>query len=327
MRYRFIDMHCDSLLKGISEGRLYDNPGNMFDVSRMVLAGQGAQFFAVFFPPRNQGYIQLASDASHQYSDVEWFELASGLLLETVGTHFDTIQMAYSSADLVRNMKAGLCSAVLTIEDARVVGGDIARLRWLYACGVRVLSMTWNESNCFGYPNSSDSAKMSLGLTEFGKEALSEMDELGILLDVSHLSDGGFWDVVQLTKKPFVATHSNCRALCDHPRNLSDEMIKALASKGGVAGVNFAPEFLAEDGKRESRVEDICRHVLHYINVGGDESIGLGTDFDGISGRFEISQPSEMEILFDALRKKDLSERQIEKFAYSNVIRVMRDAF
>lgn len=326
MVYRYIDMHCDSLLKGIMDGRLYDHPRNMLDVSRMASACQGAQFFAVFFPPRPPDGSRPPVGAAPLPPDDALFEKARGLLLDTVTAHPDVIQMACSATDIEQNMKAGLCSAVLTIEDARAVDGDMEKLRWFYRAGVRAMSLTWNGQNCFGHPNAPDHMKMRLGLTDFGKDAISEMNNLGILVDVSHLSDGGFWDVAELSVKPFVATHSNCRALCDHPRNLADEMIQALASKGGVSGVNFAPQFLTPDGKHESRVEDICRHVLHFIDVGGEDSVGLGTDFDGIDGQFEIGQPTEMEKLFDALRHKGLSERQLEKFSNGNVLRVMRDA-
>lgn len=323
--YRFIDMHCDSLLKGIISGQLYDYPGNMLDVSRMALAGQGAQFFAVFFPPALSEGRQIQGGQPQFPPDDALFDKARGLLLDTVAAYPDSIGMAYNAADINRNLEVGRCSAVLTIEDARAVNGDMAKIRHFYDAGVRAMSLTWNARNCFGHPNSADAAKMRLGLTDFGKEAISEMNILGILVDVSHLSDGGFWDVAERTSKPFVATHSNCRALCDHPRNLTDEMIKALSTKGGVVGVNFMPTFLTSDGKHESRVEDLCRHVLHIIGVGGEDCIGLGTDFDGIDGRFEIGQPTEMEKFFDALRRKGLSERVLQKFAISNVLRVMHD--
>ena len=190
--------------------------------------------------------------------------------------------------------------------------------------GVCAISLTWNSPNCFGAPNSKDAAVMQTGLTHFGKEAVEVMNGLDILIDVSHLSDGGFLDVVKLTRKPFVATHSNCRALCPHTRNLTDEMIRGLAEKGGVAGINFGPEFLnADTACKESRVEDLVAHVLHFIKVGGEDCVGLGTDFDGIGGNFEIGHPTEMDKLFSALAKEGLSERQLDKLCCENVLRVM----
>jgi membrane dipeptidase len=317
MKYGYIDMHCDTLLKEIDGGRLYDNPDNMLDVRRMAMAGQGAQFFAVFFPPRMPEGNQPTDDAL--------FNKARQLLLDTAAAYSDVLQMAYNAADIERSIGAGRCAAVLTIEDARAVDGDLSNLRRFYDAGVRAMSLTWNYSNCFGHPNSRDQELMSRGLTDFGRDAVPEMNRLGILVDVSHLSDGGFREVAALSSKPFAATHSNCRALCDHPRNLTDAMIRTLASKGGVAGINFAPDFLSPDNSGESRVEDLCRHVLHFINVGGEDCVGLGTDFDGIDGQFEIGRPTDMVKLFDALYQKGLTARQLEMFAAGNVLRMLRD--
>lgn len=133
---------------------------------------------------------------------------------------------------------------MLTVEDGRMVNGSFDRLEQLAKTGVRAIALTWNFENCFGAPNSRDPKIMSKGLSAFGKEAIEAMNELGILVDVSHLSDGGFYDVAKISKKPFVATHSDCRALAAHPRNLTDDMIRLLAQKGGVSGINFAPAFL-----------------------------------------------------------------------------------
>ncbi len=325
MAMNYIDMHCDTLLKTLGGSSLYENPRNMLDVARMVSAGQGAQFFAVFFPPVPDPDDAPPVQNSWLLSDDQLFEQARQNLLDTVSAHGDVIGMAYTVDDIERHIAAGRCAAVLTMEDARAVNGEMAKLRYFYDAGVRAMSLTWNAANCFGHPNTADAAKMQLGLTDFGKQAMTEMNALGIIVDVSHLSDGGFWDVAALSAKPFAATHSNCRALCAHPRNLSDEMIRALADKGGVAGVNFAPQFLAPDAGDESRVEDICRHVLHFIKIGGEDCVGLGSDFDGIGGALEVGEPGQMHQIFDRLANKGVSARQMEKFTHGNVLRVFRD--
>ena len=322
----YIDLHCDTLLKEILSGRLYDNPENMLDVARMAEAGQCAQFFAVFFPPPVPEDARPGDfPAPPPLSDDELFERARALLLRTVSHHPKSLRMAYCAQDLEENIREGLCSAFLTIEDGRAVAGDFGKLRAFYDMGVRAMALTWNFPNCFGHPNSRDPEVMNRGLTPFGKEAVREMTRMGMLIDVSHLSDGGFWDVCALSGKPFIASHSNCRALCDHPRNLTDEMIRALADKGGVAGVNFAPEFLSENAGGFSRVEDICRHVLHLLRVGGEDCPALGTDFDGIMGQFEVGQPTQMHRLFDALSRQGVTERQLDKFARENALRVIRE--
>jgi len=190
-----------------------------------------------------------------------------------------------------------------------------------------LMTLTWNDPNCFGQNHSVDPAFMQRGLTDFGKEAIPYMNDLGIIVDVSHLSDGGFYDVAELSKKPFVASHSNCRALSPSTRNLTDDMIRVLACKGGVAGINFEPTFLNMDSNDiHSRVSRMCDHVEHFIMVGGEECVGIGTDFDGIGGEFEISDCTKMNLFFDELHRRKISDRVIEKIAFGNVSRVIKDS-
>lgn len=323
--YPYIDMHCDTLLRSLTEGSgtLFDGAG-MQSIRQMQEAGQLCQFFAVFFPPRdvppgNPGFV-LPPDET-------FFQILVQNLKTEVNAHGDMIQMAYRYEDIMANQRAGKMSAVLTVEDGRMVNGEMEKLEYLYEEGVRAISLTWNGANCFGFPNSREKEIMEAGLTSFGKEALERMNELGILIDVSHLSDGGFYDVARISKKPFAATHSNCRALTPHPRNLTDEMIRLLAEKGGVSGLNFGPEFVSPDGTdRKSTIENLAAHVLHFIQVGGEDCVGLGTDFDGVGGQLEIGHPAQMYLLFDMLKKKGLTERQLEKLASGNVLRVFHDA-
>ena len=167
---------------------------------------------------------------------------------------------------------------------------------------------------------------MQRGLKEFGKEAVARMNELGILVDVSHLSDGGFWDVVKVSKKPFVASHSNSRDICPHIRNLTADMIKALADKGGVIGINYGPEFIHPDKEKgRSDLEIMGRQIKELINRGGVDCVALGSDFDGIEGDVEISSVDKLPLLFDYLRGLGLSEDNIEKIAWKNVMRVMKE--
>lgn len=328
MRYPCIDMHCDTLLRTMknSGNSLYDGEG-MQSIAQMKQAGQLAQFFAVFFPPRDmktrEGGQKPPVELPH---DEEFYAMLRDELFTQVELHKDIIAMADSASQIEENAQKGLMSAILSMEDGRMVNGNMDRLRALREDGVCAISLTWNFANCFGFPNSKDHEIMAKGLTDFGKEAIEVMNEIGILVDVSHLSDGGFWDVVNISKKPFVATHSNCRSLSPHTRNLTDEMIKALAGKGGISGINFGPEFLSADiTNKETKVEDLANHVIHMIKVGGEDFPAFGTDFDGIGGKFEIGHPTEMDLLFDFLSKKGLTASQLEKFASKNVLRVMKE--
>jgi membrane dipeptidase len=243
--------------------------------------------------------------------------------------HGDIAAPALSAEDVEQYRKAGKMSGLLTFEDGRPVDGKIENLERWYKEGIRLITLTWNGDNCFGYPNSDDKALMEKGLKPFGKEAVRRMNDLGIIVDVSHLSDGGFWDAAALSKiskKPFVASHSNCRSLSPHKRNLTDEMIKALADSGGVAGLNYCPAFLNADTEcKDSTLENISAHTRHLIKCGGSGCAALGSDFDGISGNLEIGSVDKVSLIFDRLREDGLSEDDIEKIAWKNALRVMKD--
>ena len=351
MMLSYIDMHCDSLLRALAQGEdsLYDGNG-MQSMKKMVEAGQIGQFFAIFFPPHEELIKRMEQDGEGIKgegfaAEERYFQRLREALYHQVSLHSDKVAMAHNYAQIRENRAAGKASAILTVEDGRLVNGEIEKLLELYRQGVRALTLTWNQENCFGCPNSGKGHLMKKGLTDFGKEAIGEMNRLGMVIDVSHLSDGGFWDVAALSEKPFIASHSNCRALTPHPRNLTDDMIALLAERGGVAGVNLCPEFVyatagkglyspmqeaigkcVDRGEGKSRVEDLAAHVLHFIQVGGEECVGIGTDFDGIEGTLEVDCPAKMELLFDALAKQGVTRRQLDKIASGNVLRVVKDS-
>ncbi len=152
---------------------------------------------------------------------------------------------------------------------------------------------------------------------------MEEMNKLKMIIDVSHLSDGGFYDVVKHSKSPFVASHSNARAITDHPRNLTDEMIKILSNKGGVMGINFEKTFLGQS--EEGKLSEMIAHIKHIKNVGGIDSICIGSDFDGIETPSEIKSSDEIEKLINALEKESFHESEIEKILYKNALRVIKE--
>lgn len=319
--YPYLDLHCDTLLKTLPGGRdLFRLPGSMLDVERLGQAGALAQFFAVYLPPADDPLRAGFPDED------TYFEALRAALMRTVEAHPERMAFAASYADLVRNRAEGKLSALLTIEDGRIVDGSLEKLRHYYGRGVRLITLTWNFANCFGWPGAGDPADRPRGLTAFGAEAVEAMNGLGMLIDVSHLSDGGFYDVARLSKKPFVASHSNCRAISPHPRNLTDDMLRLLAERGGVAGLNFCGKFLNADITCEtSTAAMLAAHAAHMVRVGGEDCAAIGTDFDGIHGPLEIGGPEEMYLLFGALAKQGFTERQIEKLASGNALRVLRD--
>ena len=324
---RFIDMHCDSLSMlyfcDPEKAELFDSQYVSVDFNRMKIGGQMAQFFAVFLEP-DETFEMLGIE---KIPVEEYILKLRGYLLKNIETYSDIISFACNAEEIENNWKAGKVSAVLTMEDGRAVNGKLENLQRYYDMGFRALSLTWNQQNCFGAPNSKDIEVMKTGLTDFGKEAVIYMQELGMMVDVSHLSEGGFYDVAEICKKPFVATHSNCISICPHQRNLTDEQVKILGNKGGVAGINFGPEFLNENVKcKDSTVEKIVKHIRHMADIGGIECVGLGSDFDGIEGNLEISDCSKFYILEEKLREEGFTESDIEKIFYKNILRVMKDS-
>ena len=318
---RLIDMHCDTIFELFNrkdtEMELGQNQLGV-DVEKMKMADSMAQFFACFINMRRfQGEDRFSK--GYQYV-LDMIAFAKN----EIGKYSEEIMLAKSYEELLQNEKIGKMSAFLTVEEGGIIENDMSRLDHLYEEGVRLMTLLWNEENCMGYPNSRDVDVMKKGLKPFGIETVERMNELGMIIDVSHMSDGGFWDVLKYSKKPVVASHSNARALCPHPRNLTDEMIRALAEKGGVAGLNFYPYFVNENGK--AGVEDLVRHIEHLFYVGGEDFVAIGTDFDGFDqGELELQNIGEMNLLYEALKKRKFNDGQIEKFWRGNVMRVMRE--
>ena len=313
----YIDLHCDTLMEAWLQKKqtILEFPEAMIDVKRLKQGGCKAQFFAIFMLTED-----MKQKSGVLVDDDCYIAALRDIFLRSCG---DDLAPAGSMEELRSNEAEGKISGILTLEDGRAVNGSLEKLEAFYQMGIRLISLTWNFENCFGYPNSGDSRIMERGLKPFGRDAVCRMQELGMLVDVSHLSDGGFRDVAVLAKKPFVASHSNCRALNPHSRSMTDEMIRTLADHGGVMGVNFAPGFLTADpASRVSRVEDLVRHVQHMVNVGGLEIAAVGSDLDGITGQLEIGSADNMPLLFDALDRAGFSDDAIEKIACLNAERV-----
>ena len=323
-RYAWIDMHCDSLLRAYRQepGSLWDGEGHQ-NLKKMGESGQMAQFFAVFFPPRPSASDGAEADPEQMPDDTAYFLKLRSILMDQVALHSDTVRFAQGPEEIRKHAARGIASAVLSVEDGRMIDNDLKRIAWLRDMGVRAIGLTWNHANCLGFPNSADAAENQRGLTPFGREAVREMNRLGILVDVSHLSDGGFDDVAKISQKPFVATHSDARAVTNHPRNLSDQMLKKLADKGGVTGLNFVPEFLNEK-QLPGAVSMLMAHARHIVQVAGEDALGIGSDFDGFEEPSEIGGSTQMHLLFEAM-EKEFTPRQMDKFTSGNVLRVLGD--
>ena len=324
----YIDMHCDTLMKvAMANGPktdMFHRENVCIDFERMQKGGVMAQFFAIFVMPK-YGYQEWYNVEAME--DDAYVQRCIDLFNYNMELHPDIIRPARSAEDVLSNAAAGLLSGMLTIEDGGFVNGTLEKIKDCYDKGIRVFGLTWNGKNCLGTPNSPDAGVMNEGLTDFGKEAVDYMQSLGMVVDVSHLNDGGFYDIAARCKKPFVATHSNCRAVSPHPRNLTDEMIRILADKGGVMGLNFCAEFLDEDiTNQDSTIARMVAMLQHTYQIGGRDVMAIGTDFDGIRSNLEIKDCSQLPLLTDALKKAGFSDDDLDYITHKNVRRALHDA-
>ncbi|MDD6022943.1 MAG: dipeptidase [Oscillospiraceae bacterium] len=318
---KVVDMHCDTI-GGLWMAEKKGQPKSLrsndmhLDLMKMQKGDYLLQNFALFvFLNDQEDPLETVLEMVDVYD-------------RHLKANGDILAPVYCFDDIGKNAAAGKISSMLTVEEGAVLKGNPYVLRVLYRLGVRMLTLTWNFENEIGYPNTIvkredyDPAKR-YGLKEQGIEIVREMNRLGMIVDVSHLGDDGFWDVVKYSDKPFVASHSNARSLCGHTRNLTDEMIKALADHGGVTGINFCGDFLNENG--QSRVEDMVRHIRHIVNVGGIHCVGLGTDYDGIEGELELKDGSCMQLLARELERQGFKTSDIEAIFHQNVLDLYRE--
>lgn len=303
-----IDLHCDTILllnESGNKANLKNNPFSV-DLKKLKKNNSLAQFFALF--------IELES------FDNPWdqFQQLYNRFIQEMNENKDLIQHVKNYDEMMRNDKI---SAFLTVEEGGIIGSDIQKLKKLYELGIRLITLTWNYPNSIGFPNVN--GYYNKGLTKFGKEVIDYMNTSKMIIDVSHLSDAGFWDVARLSKKPFIASHSNARNIVNHSRNLTDSMIKTIANSGGVVGINFCPSFINTDGI--STIDMIVKHMLHIIDKGGIEVMSIGTDFDGIKGPLEIKDISQMYLLKNVLIKSGLRENEVDKIWEKNAKRVIKE--
>ncbi len=224
-------------------------------------------------------------------------------------------QNGFRQVDDLKEAKDGEAAFMLSVEGCDLLDGHGEMIAEWRKQGVRMAALTWNYENCVATPASRDA---TTGLKPFGREAVREMQRLKMAVDVSHLNEKGFYELLEMGVIP-LASHSCCRKLCDHVRNLTDDQLKALFSAGGYVGVNFYPAFLRKDEK--AGISDVCDHVMHMLEMGGEGKIGFGSDFDGIEMKPEgLMGPQDFPKLLDALRRRGLDEKMIRGIAGENLL-------
>ena len=315
MNFPVFDFHCDTALALLGEdmkqaGSLRKNSGHI-DLERAATLGGYAQCFACFTTPYLQEWANI--------SPVVAFERELATIMREVEKNSDLISIAYSTQEIKENQAKGKMSAILTLEGTAGFGYDPELLQDMYAVGFRVCSMGWNEKNPL-----TGSHETGGGLTDRGREFVKEAQRLGMLIDVSHISDEGFWDVMKITQAPIIATHSNSRAIWNNSRNLTDDMFRAIAETGGVAGYNAADEFTGE----KPTIDTICDHILHFMELApSGKHISLGGDLDGIDGTpagFEGVQSWPR--VSQRLLERGLDEKTVMDIFWNNAIGVMERA-
>ena len=313
MNIPVFDLHCDTALALLGETR--NEAGSLkknklhIDLERASQLEAYCQCFACFTTPMMQEWNKL--------SPIVVFERELATIQREVDKHKRLMSIAYSMADVEDNREKGKMSAILTIEGPAGFDFDPALLETLHQIGFRITSLGWNEQNVLTGSNVTGG-----GLTDQGREYVREAQRLGMLVDVSHISDEGFWDIMEQTQAPVLATHSNSRALCGHSRNLTDDMFRAICRTGGVAGINQYADFLGES----PTLDTVCDHIFHFMELDPTgKHIALGSDLDGceqLSQGFEGIQ--SYPALAQRLLERGLREEMIRDIFWNNALNVLR---
>ncbi|WP_232242495.1 dipeptidase [Paenibacillus sp. GSMTC-2017] len=305
---KVVDFHCDVLMKLLLDDRLHfkNDVTGALDVTyeRLQDADTLLQTFAIYIPSKLNGSMTPILDSID-------------LFYEKVLT-CPAMHLVRTSGDLDYCIQNGKIGALLSLEGLDGLQGNLAMLRNLYQLGVRAAGITWNYAN---WAADGVMEPRGGGLTAKGKELIKECNKLGIMLDMSHLSERGFWDSVALSDKPVFASHSNAKSICDHPRNLTDLQIKTIIEGKGIVGITYVPMFL--NSQSAATIDDIIRHIDYIGSLGGEKHIMLGSDFDGIDTYVErLAHPGQVIALKDALLKR-YSTTQTEGFFSQNAMRFL----
>lgn len=333
------DGHNDTLLRLYREGR--KNEGRFFrrndtghiDLPRAQEGGFGGGFFAVFVPNDPNNPLAAMSDGLPPALELAYAQQmaisVSAVLFRMEAASEGQLKVVRTAQELADGLEQGIVSAILHFEGAEPIDTDLDALELFYQAGLRSLGLVWSRPNDFAhgvpfkFPCTPDTGP---GLTPAGRELVRACNRLGILVDLSHLNEQGFWDVASISDAPLVATHSNAYNLCEFTRNLTDRQLDAIQESDGLVGVNFGVYFLREDGGRDvdTPLDVIVRHVDYLVERVGIDRVGFGSDFDGASVPKELGDVTGLPRLLDALREAGYDEPSIRKLAHENWVRVLR---
>ena len=306
MDTKIIDLHCDTIDRcaemglGLNSGELH------FNIEKRPQGLRICQAMAIFVHSKLKGeqaqaHFLKAYEVYRQRKKAHKHQLATLRDLRQISARLDEKPLAL----------------FLTVEGGSVLGGDIGWVEKLCQMNVKMITITWNGENelCGGI----GSAK---GFTPFGRQAVAKMEELGMAVDVSHMNDESFWQLCEFARQPFCASHSNSRAICSHPRNLTDDQFREIARRGGVVGLNYFKKFIAEGGQTTT-MDDLLRHLHHFLALGGEDTLALGSDFDGADMPAYLSGIEKLPALIDALERSGIGKTVVEKILFGNAARYL----
>ncbi len=308
MSYPYFDAHCDTISVCSQRGcRLRRNDGQL-DLQRLQSYRPCAQIFALFHDAAAPPEDGMFAECCRQYET----------FLAEMQRNGDTIAFCRDGQSVNMANNYGLMAALLSIEGADLIECDPEKLGLVQQWGVKCINITWNRANIL---SGSCVEEPERGLSDLGRTFVRRAQELGILIDVSHLSDAGFWDVMDITAKPVIASHSNSRSICPHPRNLTDEQFRAIVSTCGFVGLNLFADFIGTP----ATAEHLTDHIAHFLELGGEKTLGFGCDWDGCDHLPEgIRGVQDLPELLPALRKRKYKEKFLSDLFYGNLLSVLR---
>jgi len=321
MKFPLFDAHCDTISEALIKHEGFCRNDLHWDLGRAEAYRPCAQFFAIFaLVLDSPDELEPAHQALYWRRGRDAFDAQYGKFAEELDRNQARMTFCRSAADAEAAAAAGKIGAFLSVEGGEILDCSIESLERAYGMGVRAVNLTWNYENALSGSNVQGADR---GLTEPGREFVRRCQELGVIVDLSHTSDPGFWDVMEMAARPVMASHSNARALWNHTRNLTDDMFRAIIKNGGVAGINLYTDFLDADPD----VDTVVRHIEHFLDLGGAKHICMGGDLDGcdtlprgIRGNQDIWKIGE------ALLKKNYTEELICDIFYNNLLRVVKSA-
>lgn len=300
-----IDLHCDTLTAFMAPGRCrntLNDPGSDFALCKVPAGARWAQCCAIFIPDELRGTQAIRYYEAHQKSFVRQMTECSSLAVP-----------CSTAAQLEQAWAQGKAAAILTVENGSALAGDLDRLEVLARDGVKAVTLSWNGQNEIASGWETDH-----GLSDFGRVLIPAMEQQGVLVDVSHLNDRSFYDVLERAQKPFLATHSNARSVCSHRRNLTDDQIREMVSRRCLIGLNYTDHFLRDGGG--ATPEDLFRHIARFLDLGAEDCLALGSDFDGTTLPEFLNSPAKVLHLPDYLQSRGLSAALCRKILFQNAL-------